>query len=897
MNILRTLLIRLGGLFGKDRRDRELAAEIESHLQFHIDDNVRAGMSPTEARRQAVLRFDGVESVKESYRDRRGLPWLETLWQDLRHAVRVLAKDRGFTAVAVLTLALGIGANTAIFGLIDAVMLKSLPVHSPEELLQITMSDNGTVFTNPIWEQVRDRQGAFSGVFAYGDHRFNLSPGGEARYVQGAWVSGGFFETLDVRPVLGRPITRADDRRGCPATAVLSHDFWQSEYAGSPAVVGRSVSLEGQPFQIIGVAAAGFTGMSVGRPMSIYVPICSEAIVHGKETWLDGRSTWWLTVMGRPRAGVNAQQATAALKVLAPEVFRNTKPQRWRAEDLKEYETRTFNTEPAAGGISDLRGQYGNALLALMGVVGAVLLIACANVANLLLARASVRQREIAIRLALGSGRGRLIRQLLTESLLLSLTGAALGVLLAQRGSQVLVRLLSTSRSAVSLDLNVDVRMLAFTAAVAVATALLFGLAPAWLATRVPPIAAMKNGGRGTAEGHSRLSFGKALVIVQVALSLALVACAGLMLGTFRKLATMDPGFRHEQVLITGVDLRNARGPEAQRRAVFDEILRRLRRLPGVRSASSSDITPISGMVWNSEIAVEGFKAKNSGDSLAYFNQISDRYFETMGTPILAGRDFEERDGPTAPRVAIVNETLARKFFGQASPLGRRFQMEREPGVDSTVEIVGVARDAKYGTLREETRPTAYLPNAQSTEPAWMSHNFELRSASTATDVIPAVRAAVADVDRNVVIQFQTLSVQVEESLTRERLLAALSGLFGGLALLLAMIGLYGVMSYNVTRRQNEIGIRMALGAGQWRVRTMVLRDVAMLVTLGLTGGVALALAGGRLVEGFLFGLTPGDPAALAGSVALMSIVAALAGYLPARRASRVDPMVALRED
>jgi predicted permease len=889
--------MRLGGLFGKDRRDAELAAEIESHLQLQIDDNLRAGMDPAEARRQATLRFDGVEAVKESYRDRRGLPWLETAWQDLRYAVRVLAKDRGFTAVAVMTLALGIGANTAIFGLIDAVMLKALPVERPGELLQVKMGEDGTVFTNPIWEQVRDRQDVFSGLFAYGGDRFNLSPGGEARYVQGAWVAGGFFETLGVQPALGRPLTKADDRRGCPATVVLSYDFWQSEYAGSPSALGRTVSLEGQPFQIVGVAARGFSGMAVGRPMHVYVRLCSEAIVHGKESWLDGRSIWWLTVVGRPKAGVSPQQATARLKVLAPEIFRATKPQNWRPEDIEGYTKRTFETGAAAGGISDLRGQYSNALLALMGVVGAVLLIACANVANLILARSSIRQREIAIRLALGSGRGRLIRQLLTESLLLSLTGAALGVLLAQWGSQLLVRLLSTSRSAVTLDLHVDGRILAFTAAIAIGTALLFGLAPAWLATRVLPNAAMKSGGRGTIDGHSRFGFGKALVIVQVALSLALVVCAGLMLGTFRKLANMDPGFRQEQVLIADVDLRNARYPEPQRLAVFAQVLERLRALPGVHSASSSDITPISGMAWNGEIVVEGYQAKKRGDSIAYFNQVSDRFFETMGTPILAGRDFSDRDGPAAPKVAIINETLARKFFGQASPLGRSFVMERGPNPEPPVEVIGIVRDAKYGTLREETKPTAYVTERQAIEPARMSHNFELRSATSASDLIPGVRTAIAEVNPNVIIQLKTLSLQVEESLTRERLLAVLSGLFGGLALLLAMIGLYGVMSYNVTRRQNEIGIRMALGAGQTTVRTMVLGDVAILVALGLATGIGLSLAGGRLVERFLFGMKASDPAALASAVALFAAVAALAGYLPARRASRVDPMVALREE
>ena len=897
MRRLRALLIRVAGLFGRDRREGELAAEIESHLQFHIDDNLRAGMSPVEARRQAVLRLGGVESTKENYRDRRGLPWLETAWRDVRYAVRVLARDKGFTAVAVLTLALGIGANTAIFGLIDAVMLKSLPVQRPEELLQVMMGGGDTIFTNPIWEQVRDRQDVFSGIFAYGDDRFNLAPGGEARYVQGAWVSGDFFETLGVQPALGRPLTKADDRRGCAATAVLSYDFWQDEYSGSPAVLGRSLSLEGQPFQIVGVAARGFSGVAVGRPMNIYAPLCAEAIVRGKNSWLDGRSSWWLMVIGRPRAGVSAQQATARLRVLAPEIFQATKSPGWRVETSKAYEQRTFETEPAAGGISDLRGQYGNALMVLMGVVGVVLLIACANVANLILARASVRRREIAIRLALGAGRGRLIRQLLTESILLSFSGAALGVLLAQWGSHLLVRLLSTDSSVVSLNLQVDGRMLAFTAAVAVCTTLLFGLAPAWLSTRVVPSAAMKNGGRGAIGELSRFSFGRALVIVQVALSLALVVCAGLLLGTFRKLAAMDPGFRHEQVLLAAVNLRNAHYSTAQRRAVFSDVLERLRALPGVRSASTSDITPLSGAGRNGLVVVEGFVARRRRDSLVFFNQVSDRFFETLGTPLVAGREFDERDTPGSAKVAIVNETMARKFFGQANPLGRSFRIQNGGTLEAPLEVVGLVRDTKYGTLREETRPIAYLPTSQSIEPARESQNFELRSVAAAADAIPGVRAAVAELNSNIVIELKPLSVQLEESLTRERLLAVLSGLFGGLALLLAMIGLYGVMSYNVTRRQNEIGIRMALGAGQWRVQAMVLRDAAMLVALGLTAGVGLSLAGGRLVKSFLYGMKASDPVALGGAVALLALVAAVAGYLPARRASRVDPMVALREE
>jgi putative ABC transport system permease protein len=894
MRQIRAWLMRIAGLFHTARRDRELAEEIESHLQFHIDDNLRAGMRPAEARRRAALRLGGVESVKESCRDRRGLPWLETAWQDVRYAARVLKKAKGFAAVAVVTLALGIGATTAVFSLIDAVLLKSLPIERPEELLKVGMGDDGDIFTNSIWEQVRERQDVFSGVFAYSDDRFNLSPGGESRYVQGAWVSGEFFETLGVTPALGRLLTEGDDQRGCPATSVLSYNFWQSEYAGSPAVVGRNLSVAGQPFQIVGVAGRGFRGVAVGQPMDVYVPLCSELIVRATDSRLD-QVSWWLTVIGRRRAGVSAQQATARLQGLAPEIFRATTPPGWSVGAATSYEERTFDTEPAAGGVSAVRGEYGGALLALMGVVGAVLLIACANVANLVLARASVRRPEIATRLALGAGRSRLIRQLLTESLLLSCVGATLGVLLAHWGSRLLVRLLSTGRSAVSLNLPVDGRMLAFTAAVTVCTALLFGLAPAWLSTRMQPSAAMKSGGHGATE-QARFSFGRTLVIVQVALSLALVVCAGLLLGTFRKLAATDPGFRQEQVLLVAVDVRDARLPPPQRRAVFRDLLDRLRTRPGVRAASSSDLTPVSGAGRNALVVVEGFVPTNARDALVFLNLVSDGYFDTMGTPLAAGRDFDERDTPGSPKVVIVNETMARKFFGRTSPLGRSLRVQNGATLEAPLEIVGVARDTKYGTLREEARPILYLPGSQATAPARESLNFELRSAGAARDVIPGVRAAVAAINPHVNIEVTTLSAQLEDSLAQERLLAVLSSLFGGLALGLAMIGLYGVTSYNVARRQNEIGIRMALGAGDTRVRTMVLRDVAWLVGLGAVVGVGLAVAGGRLLESFLYGMTASDPVAVGGAVALMALVAAVAGYLPARRASRVDPMEALRE-
>jgi predicted permease len=467
--------------------------------------------------------------------------------QDLRYAVRALRTSPAFTAVAVLSLALGIGANTAIFSLIDAVMLKYLPVSHPEELVQVTMGQQGGMFTNPIWEQLRDRQDVFSGVLAYGTTRFNLTAGGESRYAQGNWASGDFFSTLGVRAVLGRTFTAADDRRGCAGIAVLTYDFWQREYGASAVVLDKTISLDGHPFQIAGVTGPGFSGVDVGRSSDVFVPLCSEATIRRENSALDRRSAWWLRVIGRPRPGLNPRQVTARLKTLAPDIFGATLPPQWLGENRQSYLRRTLDTRTAANGLSSLRTQYRLALLTLMVVAGVVLLIACANVANLLLARATVRRREIAIRLSLGSGRRRLIQQLLTESLLLSLAGAALGALFAQWCSRLLIGFLSSTGNQVFLDLAIDWRVLAFTAAVAVTTGMLFGLAPAWRSTRVQPHTAMKANARGVAEGHSRFNLGKALVMAQVALSLVLLAGAGLLLGTFRKLVTLDPGFQRDR--------------------------------------------------------------------------------------------------------------------------------------------------------------------------------------------------------------------------------------------------------------------------------------------------------------------------------------------------------------
>ncbi len=820
----------------------------------------------------------------------------DALLRDLRYAIRSLRSSPAFAAVAILSLALGIGANTAIFSLIDSVMLRFLPVSHPEELVQVWVDENSGYYTNPIWEQIRDRQDVFSAVSAFaGTRGFNLAVGGEARLVQGYWTGAQFFETLGVRPFIGRTYTAAEDKRGCAGTAVLSYSFWQKEYGGNPSVVGKTISLDAHPFEILGVTQPGFSGIDVGRSVEIFTPLCTEPILRGENTALDRRANWWMQIIARPKPGITLAQASARLKILSPGIFEATVPANYNSQDRQKFLNAKLSVRPAANGLSNIRSQYRQALLILMVVVSVVLLIACANVANLLLARGAARQREIAIRMALGSSRGRLVRQLLTESLLLALLGAILGIVFAQWGSRLLVKFLSSSRLPVYLDLSVDGRVLAFTAGVAILTGLLFGLAPAWRGTRVQPQSAMKANARGVIEG-SRFGLGKALVTLQVALSLVLVVGAGLMLSTFFKLSTLDTGFDRDRVLLVQVDLRSAHFPVERRLPVFEQIMESLRALPVVRSASGSDNTPISGSIWSGDVSIDGDR-QSSASAHVYFNQVSSRFFETLGTPLIAGRDFDRHDTLGSPKVAIINQTMAIRLFGTESPLGRHFRTVNGNSTVGDREIVGVVGDAKYAKLRDAAPATAYIALSQEEKPGQFC-NFEIRAAAgVPSDLIPAVKSAIAEVNRDVALQFTTLATQVDESLNRERLLATLSSFFGALALLLATIGLYGVMSYNVARRRNEIGIRMALGAGQSRVLRMVLREVITLIGIGLIIGLSIAVATTRFVASFLYGVKSNDPMTLVFAAAALALVGALTGYLPARRASRLDPITALREE
>jgi putative ABC transport system permease protein len=819
---------------------------------------------------------------------------LEAIGQNIRYTTRSLRASPGFSAVAIVSLSLGIGANTAIFSLIDAVMLKSLPVQHPEELLQVRIDGGPMAYGNPLWEQLRDRQDVFSGIFAYGRWALNLSSGGEARNVNGNFVSGQYFATLGVRAALGRTLTVTDDQRGCPAVAMLGYGFWQREYGGRGDIVGKSISIDNHPVEIVGVTQAGFAGVVVGWEADVIAPLCAGKILYGEIILLD-RNTMpgWLLVIGRPKPGISAAQATARLKTLAPAIFKASFQPGQIGSD--GYLTRTFDTAPAANGSSYLRSRYGSAMIALMAVVGLVLLIACANLATLLLARGAARQRESAIRMALGSGRGRLIGQFLAESLLLSIIGAAVGVLLARWGTHLFV-----ANFGAFLDLRPDARVLAFTVGVTILTGLLGGLAPAWRGTRVDPQAAMKSNARVSTEG-GKFGLGKALVTLQISLALLLVVGAGLMLSTFRKLISIDPGLEPEHVLLVSVDLRNANYPQDRRLLILREMLEKLRSVPGALSASASAIVPMCGCTSTVNLSLEG----RSGDEVIVnsFNRVSDRFFETLGIPLIAGRDFTARNTLDSPRVAIINQSLAKNYFGATNPIGKYYRYRENGRLTDPVEIIGVVKDAKYGGLRGDFPATAYAAWSQGGGNGGLVTYFELRyfqlhsAAGPPTALTAGVRSAIAAVDPNVSFQFSTLQGLIDDSLDSERLLATLSSFFGALALLLATMGLYGVMSYNVARRRNEIGIRMALGAEQSRVMRMVLGEMALVVGVGLLLGLCAALAATKLVASFLYGLQPNDPGIFAFATAVLAGVAFVAGYLPARRASRQDPMTALREE
>jgi predicted permease len=821
------------------------------------------------------------------------------LLQDLHYGVRQLRANPGFTIVAVASLALGIGANSAIFQLVDAVRLRTLPVAKPQELVYLDFaprsarsgwfSTRSARFTSFHWDQLQQRQEPFSGLIAWSASRFNLSTGGEARYAEGLYVSGEFFRVLGVPATLGRIFTAEDDRRGCGAPgAVLSTAFWERELGGDPNALSRTVTLDGRRFPVVGVTPPSFFGVEVGNRFDVAIPLCAD-----NQERAGVRTAWWISAMGRLKPGWTVERAHAFLQAQSAAIMEATVSPQYRPDTAKRYLANKLAVTPGATGISGLRRQYEQPLWILLAATGLILLIACANVANLLLARASVRERELAIRQAIGASRARLIGQLLSESLLLAMLGTALGIGLAQVLNRALIALLTTEGGSLFVGLGLDARMLAFTTGVATLACLLFGLLPAFRATKTQPVAAMRAGGRGLTSGRERFALRRILVTAQVAMSLVLLVGALLFAGSLRKLVAVDPGFNPEGLVAVSVDLRGMKLPKERLNPVRAELQQRIANGPGVVSAATVDITPISGSGWNNSTFSEG--APDGKES--FFNRIGPGYLKTMGITLLAGRDFTDRDDLTAPRIAIVNEQFAKNFYGGANPIGKSFRVPQAPGKpDNVYQVAGMVRNTKYYELREEPIAIAFLPSAQNDDPG-TGATFMVRISGAPRPALDGIKTAVAAVNPNIIVQFRVLSTLVRDSLTRDRLMAVLAGAFGVLAALLATIGLYGVIAYMVARRRNEIGVRIALGAGRGNVIGLVLREAVVLLGAGLVIGAGLALWATRAASTMLFGLKPNDPATFAGAIALLAAVALLASYAPARRASRVEPMQALRED
>jgi len=899
-------LAKLGALFRRRKPVDDLAEEIRAHLEMEEQENLESGMPPDEAHYAALRRFGNVTLAQERSREMWGWNSVETLWQDLRYGLRQLRRSPGFTIVAVLTLALGIGANTAIFSLINTVMLRTLPVEKPGELFQVQVgnADEGgggsggeSPLTTPMWEQLRDHQDVFSRTFAWGGNSFYLAEGGTTRTVDGLWVSGGFFSVLGLRPAAGRLIADVDDRRGCPAVAVLSYGFWQERYGGAKSAIGSTLSLSSHPFEVIGVAPPGFFGMGVGGKFDVAAPICAMAIFDGKQPRLDRNDMFWLIVEGRINRKLSRAQQTAQLRILATRLF---VPPNASPEEREALMKITLRIVPAGTGISGLRGEFSHALQVLMAVVGMVLLIACANLASLTLARGAARHKEIAVRQALGASRTRLIRQLLTECVLLSSAGALLGVLLARWTAALLVRFISTARNTVFLDLSPDTRILGFVLATIVLTSLLMGLLPALRSTQVSLNSAIK-GSQSSEAGRDWGFRGRQWIVgSQVALSLVLLVAAGLLLRTFVKLVTLDIGFDRNNVLLVHSNLKAANVPPDRCLTTYAEIESRLKALPGVLSVGRSTHPPMWWGTWEfGHVESDWFKLNTTDlddlEGVVIGNFISAGYLPTLRIRLLVGRNFSSTDIETSSDVAIVNETFARRFFPHLNPIGRTFRMWGMPG-EKAFEVVGLIEDFKYMSLREKGHAVAFLPVNQLPTPLLQSsQTLLLRTAIPPSALVAPVRAAVAGVNSAIPLEFSTAAEQVNDSLVQERLLALLSGLFGALALLLAMVGLYGTFSYLVTQRQTEFGIRMALGATPGSILGLVMRDLVAVLAGGLAAGILISLAATRVLQQMLFGLGPRDTTTMLLAAGVLTAVALIAGYLPARRATKVDPMVVLK--
>ena len=912
--MLSDLLFRFRSLLRRSTVEKELDDELRFHLEHQVEKHIRSGLTREQAVRRSRIEFGGTEQVREDCREARGVTFIEILAQDIRYGLRIFRRNPGFTAVVVGTLALGIGANTAIFSLINAALLKMLPVRNPEQLVQFTTNSPtmgiNDAFSYPTFKALREQSQVLSGVLAFRRmHDVDVEVNGKGGLANGQAVSGDYFLVLGVHAVLGRTFTREDEQAaGQNPVAVISYSYWRERFALDPAIIGTRIAVNNAPFTIVGVTPPEFFGVQPGDQVDVSVPISMMAQVRpdfatagSPYDVLTAPFRNWLYVMGRLRPEVSREQAEVRLQPVFRQCTREAaaglsglpfdSPSTRRA-----FLQTTLHLDAGGQGLAALRQQFSKPLRILMAIVALLLLVTCANVANLLLARANARQREIAVRLAVGAGRRRLIRQLITESVMLAIAGGMLGLALALYAGRSLMLLLAHARSPISLTVRPDGKVLCFTLLVSVLTALLFGLIPAWRTARLEVSPSLMQSKRGLNGDGGRSRLGKSLVVLQVAVSVVLMIGAGLLVRSLENLKDFYPGFDKDNVLLFSINPGMVGYKEAQLVPLYERLLDRLGAIPGVRSTTFSVHSPLSQSFSYTSVTVQGYEPR-AGQEMAPvgIEPVGPGYFTTMGTAILLGRDFTQADRADATKVGVINETMARYYFGTANPIGRLFSMPGYRGDPSWLEIVAVVKDAKYHDLREQPSPMAYIPLFQAPE---SGITFELRTAMNPDQLMTAALRAVRATDSRLpIFSVRTLSEQLDYSLVEERLVASLSGMFGALAVVLACVGLYGLMAYAVNRRTNEIGIRIALGAKRTQIAAMVLRETLLLVIIGLALGIPSAMGASHLIRSEMYGLKPDDPVTLLLASSVMAAIAVLAGFLPARRAMRTDPMIALRSE
>jgi predicted permease len=882
----------LARLFRRERLETQLDAELRDHFERLVSDYMDEGLSADEARRRARLEFGGLDQVKELCRDARGTRWLEELAQDVRYGCRGLKANPSFTVVAVLTLALGVGANTAVFSVVNALLLRPLPVSDPAGLISLQRrmgNQSGGSFSYPQIRALAENSDIFRLLCGFGSDQVNVGPADSLEPAAAAWVSGRYYDTLGLSPQAGRLLSQADDEPGAALAAVISDAYWTRRFGRNPRVIGQSVLIEGVSVPIVGIGPPGFVGANVGEASDLTLAIHSRPVVRPDQPFYLGPGARWLRILARPRPDLSRDQVKARAAVVWTQRLEASMPATMSPDERSRRLSEILDVLPGRTGTSLVRSQFRLPLQIALGFVILVLLISCVNVANLLLARGATRQREIAVRLSIGAGRARIIRQLLTESALVAVAGTAAGLAVAWVGSRTLLALMSAGResSVVALNLTPDWVMAGMTMLIVAATTLVFGAAPAWRASRVQPSAAMGASGR-VAESHGRL--GSTLVVAQVALSLLLVIGAGLFARTLHNLRTLDRGFGVADVLVVGTDAQRAgfTGPKLQ--AFNAELLAFIEGIPGVRAASVASITPLAGGGITQLIAVNGVQ---TGQEEVHFNNVGPRYFDAMQTPIVAGRDFAREDSPAGPYVAIVNEAFVRQYMAGLSPLGQRVSVI---GSTREMQVVGVVKDAVYETLRQAQAPPATVYAAHQQRPAAPA-TFVIHAPGATAEVAAAIRAEGRSRLGGRSPRIRTLADQLEGSLVLERLLARVTVVFGALALTLAAVGLYGLTSYWVTSRTREIGVRVALGARAVQVLRLVLGDTLRMVGFGVAVGILGAWGFGRLISMMVFGLSATDVATVAFAVTVLVLTGTLAGLLPARRATQIDPQLALRNE